>query len=809
MDRYINYWNMLNLNYICILLIVITWDKTQGCLWNSDCPCEIGPRNNIVINCNNRQLTSLPDLRLKNYNTVVEEINLSDNLITEIPAFSFNHSSFKHLKSIDLSRNPIERLHHDSFTGLELSLTELILEDLTSNDFYFVSLNLEIFSNLETVVVSHFKDQFLPDNYFKNLTKIKKISLTDGSLYTILPNTFSDQHDSLEELDLSKNDLDEVPTVALSKLQKLTSLSLSHNPIKFRHGSFETMSKLKILEIDHTTNIIESGSFSGLEHSLEIINVAVNRWTDTSFSHITILKNLIFIEAGFNQLIKLNIFLDGKMKNLKYLNLEMNRINEIDNSGNHIESQSLQTLNLESNPLSQVHPDSFKYLTSLKSLNLKHSSLLSFYKNTFISQKDTLESLSISSSKISGSKWETLMQLHSLKQLEASDCGLPNIPDLTFQQFSNLENLFLNQNNITNLTQQTFFGLGNSLIKLSLSGNNLTTIDKCAFEGLHKLDLLDLEIDENPLKCDCQMKWLYEKINSFRDDPRNVPLISMLQWKCHDLGIMFKDLESSHFSTCQETTTCETVTISTLLPRTTTPSTNPYLNMYINNVTSSSFVVSWEAKVDIYSKINLKSYETSNRGNFVANISTKKELREHKISDLKPSSEYTVLVTMFFSNGIPPVELKSSVKTQDKQDNMKAIIIGTCLGIVLGILLLLTVIYFIITCRKQPKLPVVEVTDQSRRFVKYTDSVKSSNKNNYREFNKESVRLKHEEPLYTDVIKSTLDQMSNEEKYKLVNLLTKSTEGLNERGRDNSRVYDRGEYDQIPANYYEEIKENR
>ena len=789
-----------------VYLTIVAFGIAKTCLVDVDCPCEVGSRGNIVINCMNRYLTSIPKLRLRNPDTIVEEINLSNNRISEVPAFSFNHSSLKHITSIDLSGNPIEKLHYNSFTPLESSLKELLLTKIISRNFYIVSVPFNRLLNLEKIVISNFRDMFLSDSLFINSSKLQIISLKEGQLSYVHPSTFGSLQNTLQELDLSKNKLKEVP--ALQNLKQLHTLSLSHNPIRFKRNSFLQIPNLKNLKIDHTTNQIDEGAFSGLG-TLEMINVKVNRWDGASFSHLKQLKNLNYIDASFNQITKITPFLDGHLENLRYLNLENNRIEKMGVSTTKLTSRTLQVLNLENNPLIQVHPDTFRNLPSLKRLNLKNAVTLNFSKDSFVSQKGSLESLSISSSQLVGEKWQALMQLQSLRQLHAANCNLPNIPDFTFSKFSKLENLLLDENNITKITQLTFIGLEKSLTKLSLSSNNLSTIDKCSLEGLQSMNILDLKIDNNPLKCDCDMEWLFEKINSLRKNPKYLPLVAMLQWKCHNFDILFKDLQPSHFSLCtQVSVPCETIPLSTLPPRSTSRPSSPYFSMFVSDVTSKSFTIAWKPNVTFYEKLQVKCFEASNNKNVLLDRSFKDQVREYKLSNLNESTEYVVSVSMLLNENLPPIVLTEKSKTLSRIEEIRPAIIGGCVGVMVVFILLVIAVCCVCAYQRKPKKPMVEVTDQSRRFVKYNDSLKSSGRNNYKEFPRNATQSKVVEPLYTDeVIKSTLDKMTYEEKYKLVNLLTKSTEGLNDKTKDYSKIY-KGEYDKIPANLYEEIEEN-
>ena len=775
------------------LFIIVQLQLTTGCVKSDKCVCEVDVDGKITIRCDHKELNTFPDLMLKNPDTNVKKIILTDNNIESIPADSFK--SHDGIKTIDLSRNPIKYIDENAFSTIQESLTELLMSKLKNEKFSLESIPFSKLSKLEKLIVSKFSTNHIQGNLFSNLKSLKTLELTHGFIIQIDSVAFDSFKGSLQFLDLSNNAIQQMPAIEdFSHLETLIFSSNDHNQLPL---VFEPSNSLKILKIDHSKGQIENNIFQNLDF-LETIDFSLSKWKDRTVASIITLKNLNKIDASFNGITDISIFSNKNFPNLKILNLENNRIDTIDTKSKNLISESLRELNLAKNPLSHLHPDSFHRLPFLQTLTLENTETLNFNGNTFKNQKN-LKKLLISSSNLTGFEWETISELTSLNYLKLSNCQLSNIPDLTFQKLSHLENLYLDQNKISTLTQLTFYGLENTLQKLSLSSNSLTKIDKCSIGTLKNLDILDLKLDNNPLECECDMKWLFDKLNILRRDRKKLALISTLRWKCYAQDLLFKDLKQSHFSPCQNVSKpCESI-MTTRPPHHTT--TNAFITVSVTDVTHNSFLINVEPKVENYKEINLQVTESPNRENKIRNVTFSNNQKQHQISDLKSSTEYTIIIEIFFKGEIPSFRLEKSVTTLR---NIIPIIIASTVGALLILLSLSMVIYICVRNRKRQKGPIVEMTNNSRRFVKSTNSLKSSNPYNYRD--PYSERPKTVEPMYSDhIIQTTLKKMTEEEKSNLVNLLTKSTEGLNDKDPKYSRFYK--EYDEIPGDYYEEIKE--
>ncbi|XP_054650174.1 leucine-rich repeat and fibronectin type III domain-containing protein 1-like protein isoform X2 [Dunckerocampus dactyliophorus] len=152
------------------------------------------------------------------------ELRLMDNFITTLRHRDFaNMSSLIHLT---LSRNTISQIRPFTFADLQ---------DLHA---------LHLDSNRLTT---------LDDAHFQGLVNLRHLILANNQLHSISHGAFQDFLETLEDLDLSYNNLVEVPWETISLLVSVNTLSLDHNLIEsVPEGIFSNLHKLA--RLDMTSN---------------------------------------------------------------------------------------------------------------------------------------------------------------------------------------------------------------------------------------------------------------------------------------------------------------------------------------------------------------------------------------------------------------------------------------------------------------------------------------------------------------------------------------------------------------------------
>ncbi|XP_066560086.1 leucine-rich repeat and fibronectin type III domain-containing protein 1-like protein [Amia ocellicauda] len=199
-------------------LLVLTMSvKAQLC--PKRCMCQnLSP--SLAILCAKTGLLFVP--------TVIDrrtvELRLTENFITVVRRKDFaNMTSLLHLT---LSRNTISQIMPYTFADLN-RLRALHLD-----------------SNRLTVI---------GDEHFRGLTNLRHLILSNNQLHDISPKSFDDFLGTLEDLDLSYNNLVHIPWDTISRLTNVNTLNMDHNLIEHVPlGIFANLHKLA--RLDMTSN---------------------------------------------------------------------------------------------------------------------------------------------------------------------------------------------------------------------------------------------------------------------------------------------------------------------------------------------------------------------------------------------------------------------------------------------------------------------------------------------------------------------------------------------------------------------------
>uniref|UniRef100_A0A3B4A3A4 Leucine-rich repeat and fibronectin type-III domain-containing protein 3 n=1 Tax=Periophthalmus magnuspinnatus TaxID=409849 RepID=A0A3B4A3A4_9GOBI len=203
---------------VCGLLLLLP-PAGPTALCPKRCTCQNLMPSYTVL-CANTGLLFVPP----NVDRQTAELRLMDNFITTLRHRDFaNMSSLIHLT---LSRNTISQIWPYTFADLqELHALHLDANRLTSLD----------------------------DSHFQGLVNLRHLILANNQLQSISEGAFQDFLETLEDLDLSYNNLVEIPWDTIALLASVNTLSLDHNLIEsVPEGIFSNLHKLA--RLDMTSN---------------------------------------------------------------------------------------------------------------------------------------------------------------------------------------------------------------------------------------------------------------------------------------------------------------------------------------------------------------------------------------------------------------------------------------------------------------------------------------------------------------------------------------------------------------------------
>ncbi len=278
------------------------------------------------------------------------------------------------------------------------------------------------------------------------------VDLSQNKL-SVLENGVLDQITNVSTFDISSNIFTRIPTAVqnVKFAPHLDKLTLSNNRIRLTGSPFARFGQVTVLLLNNNSiRRLSADIFSGLGN-LTHLDFSENRITTLPQEVFRPLRKLSVLQSNGNKLRRLEPF--SNLPQLQYLDLSENRIAFLGN-GTFSNLPALVRVNLANNKLKTFNPGAFGNTPTLTFLSLASNDIKTFGSNAFES-----------------------------------------LPNLTL--------LDLNRNRLTrlpNVSQLT------KLQVLSAARMRISRLYPCNFENL--TNLRHLYLSGNPLKCDCQLKWL-------------------------------------------------------------------------------------------------------------------------------------------------------------------------------------------------------------------------------------------------------------------------------------------------------------
>jgi Leucine-rich repeat (LRR) protein len=400
----------------------------------------------------------------------LEKLSLKDNNILLIPASTLSH--LPSLTALQLDYNRVAALSGEILRAVAsrvtvLSLARNVVRELPSASF-------KEFTHLQTLDLS--------GNLLANVAAITFIGLEgslvklhlSGNRLTSLPSS-PIALPQLELLDMSRNQLAEVPRIAFTQLPSLVHLNLSHNTAlgSISPTLLHSLPQLTELDLSQTGLNMLSPELLLRSQNLEkvfLCNNLIQELPEGSFRN---LRNLTTIDLSYNQILNIRTGAFMGLKSIKELYLNNNRLTAF--KGEFFQNfgsdgslgTTLEVLNLANNELSYLFPSSFRVHPRLHQL-IASGNMFSFFPAELIA---------------------------SLQYLEYIDLGynsLRSVEDLDFASLPRLRTLILSHNELETISELAFQN-STQLQILDVSGNKIERLGERTFEGLVRLEMLNLE----------------------------------------------------------------------------------------------------------------------------------------------------------------------------------------------------------------------------------------------------------------------------------------------------------------------------
>eukprot|EP00105_Crassostrea_gigas_P034028 XP_019918176.1 PREDICTED: uncharacterized protein LOC105317207 [Crassostrea gigas] len=316
---------------------------------------------------------------------------------------------------------------------------EVRVLDLSSNSF-----NIESIEDFGLLVHLNLSSCHLSDS-----------SLTDLGIRL---NSFS-----LQNLDLSYNNIKNLESKAFDGLSNLLYLNISYNQIiRFQMDFLKFTPKLRHLIIinNKIAKITALESYNRLNSSLELLDLQNNNlmtiqprslyWlrsvskiilrnnniTNTDFYFSTSMKMLYELDLSYNLIQNITDYMFNGLDRLRYLNLQNNLIVILDGFS-FSNLNSLRTLNLAFNQIHTINRMAFENLVSLTKLNLTGNKLKSLAPTRFVALAK-LTIFDLSGNGLENLEYDAFKGLESVKYVHINNNKL-TVSRTMFQGLCNLE----------------------------------------------------------------------------------------------------------------------------------------------------------------------------------------------------------------------------------------------------------------------------------------------------------------------------------------------------------------------------------
>ncbi|XP_038211605.1 slit homolog 3 protein-like [Zerene cesonia] len=389
------------------------------------------------------------------------------------------------LENLNIDDHLIRKCYNSYFYRQWSEFPMKIIYEDTSNEYSQMKPNVDIDDHCHLIIsleLSHNNYTIFP--LLQDMQNLEMLNLSFNSIYSaVLSSEYS--FPKLQELDLSHNLIHELKTngdeYAFTNLLKL---NISHNNlVDLDPGFFQTFNYLQYIDLSYNEiSNLNKFAFEGVSN-LVYLNIGHNRLKEFSGSLVRLTK-LEHIHADNNKFGSLlqNDF--GHLISLKTIYFNDNLITQVEHDLFN-DMQYLYTVNLKNNLIKNLDENLFSNTHSLQNVDFSFNEIQAIPK--FMFKDNNISIFNIQRNNIGGALVRgTFEGLFFVTELDLSFQNLDFIEDYAFVGLSHVEELFLNNNRIKNVSLKSFNNMY-TLKRLDLSNNLITTL------GFHMDDLIKLK----------------------------------------------------------------------------------------------------------------------------------------------------------------------------------------------------------------------------------------------------------------------------------------------------------------------------
>ncbi|KAL7667863.1 hypothetical protein ACOME3_008592 [Neoechinorhynchus agilis] len=427
-----------------VVLIALTAVSSTGSQFDGAFTdfCTFGIREDNInyINCAQQNLIAIPDF--SKFQSVCDELVLSDNFITSSRAHGFN--GIQSLKRLHLNGNPIKQLDSEAFSGVDQSLEYLAIDF----DPDVETPTLPILPALKYLTITSGKIPFWSNSHplLSRSFKLRQLIINRCGVQGFEAGTLK-LFKYIEHIDLSYNTFTALYLIFVMACLSLITLNLSHNSVT-AVNELDLWPRLEVLDLSHN-------------HIRALPQISSNGKCNAGMN--STLKTL-FLRDNYIQQISPCLLLP--FQSLEKLDLSQNLITHLNGSPFKDCCTNLTEIRLDNQGLGglrNVDPLTFKNLKSLDLFNLSSNSIR---KLTFAHM------VSVKMFDISHNRLESLPNIEKTCQIGIVNMSHNLLSQLNIRRLSNLagrieKNILLDKNPIHCACDLLAF-LNNSLAVLHL-----------------------------------------------------------------------------------------------------------------------------------------------------------------------------------------------------------------------------------------------------------------------------------------------------------------------------------------------------